>query len=191
MADKISLSEASEAMRHALQDTVKRNAWLFLIQAALLVIAGAVAIIYPLFSSVALALFLGWVLIIVGILQVVSLIGSTKVPHFWLQLVSAVLAIIVGFLFVNNPGAAVETLILLLIVFFMVEGVSKIVFALSVRPLQNWGWVLASGVVGVLISAYLLGNPALSLWLLGIFTGIQLISQGVAIGSLALKARNS
>ena len=148
-------------------------------------------LIYPLFSSVALALFLGWVLIIVGILQVVSLIGSTKVPHFWLQLVSAVLAIIVGFLFVNNPGAAVETLILLLIVFFMVEGVSKIVFALSVRPLQNWGWVLASGVVGVLISAYLLGNSALSLWLLGIFIGIQLISQGVAIGSLALKARNS
>lgn len=191
MAEKISLSQASEAMRHALQDTVKRNAWLFLIQAALLIVAGAVAIIYPLFSSVALAFFLGWVLIIVGALQVISLIGSTKVPHFWLQLVSAVLAVVVGFLFLNNPGAAVGTLVLLMIVFFMVEGVSKIVFALSVRPLQNWGWVLASGVVGVLISAYLLGNPALSLWLLGLFIGINLIAQGVAIGSMALKARNS
>lgn len=191
MVEKISLSQASEAMRHALQDTVKRNAWLFLIQAALLIFAGAVAIIYPLFSSVALAFFLGWVLIIVGALQVISLIGSTKVPHFWLQLVSAVLAVVVGFLFLNNPGAAVGTLVLLMIVFFMVEGVSKIVFALSVRPLQNWGWVLASGVVGVLISAYLLGNPALSLWLLGLFIGINLIAQGVAIGSMALKARNS
>ena len=178
-------------MRAALQQTVKRNAWLFLIQAALLIVAGLAAIIYPLLSSVALAWFLGWVLIIVGVLQAISLIGSTKVPHFWLQLVSAVLAVVVGFLFLNNPGAAVGTLILLMIVFFMVEGVSKIVFALSVRPLPNWGWVLASGIVGVLISAYLLGNPALSLWLLGIFIGVHLIGQGVAIGSMALKARNS
>lgn len=191
MADNISLSEASAAMRTALQQTVKRNSWLFLIQAGLLVVAGIVAIVYPLLSSIALALFLGWMLIIVGILQAISLIGSTQVPHFWLQLVSAVLAMVVGFLFLNNPDAAVETLVLLMIVFFMVEGMSKIVFALSVRPLHHWGWVLASGILGVLISALLLGNLTLSLWLLGIFIGVQLISQGVAIGSMALKARRS
>lgn len=191
MADKISLSQASEAMRHALQDTVRRYAWLFLVQAVLLVIAGAVAIIYPLFSSVALALFLGWVLIAVGIFQLISLIGSSKVPHFWLQLVSSVLAVVVGFLFVNNPAAAVGTLVLLMIVFFMIEGVSKIVFSLSIRPLPNWGWVLASGVVSVVIAAYLLSSPALSLLMLGIFIGIQLISQGLAIGYMAWKLREA
>ncbi len=189
MADKISLSQASDAMRHALQDTVRRYAWLFLVQAVLLVIAGAVAIIYPLFSSVALAIFLGWVLIAVGIFQLISLIGSSKVPHFWLQLISAVLAVVVGFLFLNNPAAAVGTLVLLMIVFFMIEGVSKIVFSLSIRPLPNWGWVLASGIVSVLIAAYLLSSPELSLLMLGIFIGIQLISQGLAIGYMAWKAR--
>lgn len=191
MAENISLSEASAAMRAALQETVKRNSLLFLAQAALLIIAGIVAVLYPLLTSKALALFLGWILIIGGVFQIITLIGSTKVPHFWLQLVSTVLAMIVGFIFLNNPGIAVGTLVLLMIVFFMVEGVSKIVFALSVRPLSNWGWVLVSGLVSVLISFYLLGNPALSLWLLGIFIGIQLISQGIAIGSMALKARRS
>jgi uncharacterized membrane protein HdeD (DUF308 family) len=121
----------------------------------------------------------------------ISLIGSTKVPHFWLQLVSAVLAVVVGLLFVRNPGAGVSTLALLMIVFFMVEGMSKIVFSLSVRPLGNWGWVLASGILGVLIALYLLSNPALSLVLLGAFIGLQFISEGVAIGWMAWRARKS
>ena len=113
-----------------------------------MVIAGIVALIYPLVSSVALALFLGWILIISGIVQGISLIGAQNAPNFWLQLVSAVLSIIVGVLFVRRPGEAVVTLALLLIVFFMVEGFAKLVFALTIRPLPNWGWVLASGIFG-------------------------------------------
>jgi uncharacterized membrane protein HdeD (DUF308 family) len=191
MAKPLSLDAASSAMREALQETVRKNSLLFLVQAALMVVAGLVAFIYPLYSSVALASFLGWMLIFAGVVQVISLIGATKVPHFWLQLVSAVLAVIIGYLFVRNPGAAVSTVALLLIVFFMVEGMSKVVFSLTVRPLANWGWVLASGVLGVLIALYLLSNPTLSLVMLGLFIGVQLISEGVAIGSMAWRARNS
>ena len=191
MAKPLSLDAASSAMREALQETVRKNSLLFLVQAALMIVAGLAAFIYPLLSSVALAVFLGWMLIFAGAAQVISLIGATKVPHFWLQLVSAVLSVIIGFLFVRNPGVAVGTLALLLIVFFMVEGMSKVVFSLTVRPLANWGWVLASGVLGVLIALYLLSNPTLSLVMLGLFIGVQLISEGVAIGSMAWRARNS
>ena len=83
-------------MREALQETVRRNSLLFLVQAALMIVAGLAAFIYPLLSSVALAVFLGWMLIFAGAAQVISLIGATKVPHFWLQLVSAVLAVLIG-----------------------------------------------------------------------------------------------
>ncbi len=191
MAKPPSLDAASSAMRKALQETVRKNSLLFLVQAALMVVAGLVAFVYPLYSSVALASFLGWMLIFAGVVQVISLIGATKVPHFWLQLVSAVLSVIIGFLFVRNPDVAVGTLSLLLIVFFMVEGMSKVVFSLTVRPLANWGWVLASGVLGVLIALYLLSNPSLSLVMLGLFIGMQLISEGVAIGSMAWQARKT
>ena len=44
-----------------------------------MVIAGILALIYPLVSSVALALFLGWILIISGIVQgIPRLIEKTK-----------------------------------------------------------------------------------------------------------------
>src|SRR5215467_2146940 len=112
-----------------------------------MVLGGVVALIYPIVSSVAVVLLLGWILIISGVVQGISLIGAQNVPHFWLQLVSVVLSVIVGVLFLRHPGEGLLTLALLLIVFFMVEGMSKIIFALTIRPFPNWGWVLVSGVI--------------------------------------------
>src|SRR5262249_44203254 len=158
----------------------------------LMVIGGIVAVIYPIISSISLVLFLGWILIITGIFQGISLIGAQNVPNFWLQLVSVVLSIIVGVLFLRRPGEAVVTLMLLLIVFFMVEGFAKLVFSLTIRPLPNWGWVLASGIIGILLSFYLLANiTTTAIWLLGVLLGIQLICEGVALSSLAWQVRQS
>ncbi len=189
MPNPMSVNEASAAMREALRETVKKHSFLFLIQGAVMILAGFMAFAYPLLTSSALAVFLGWMLIFSGVSQVIGLIGASQVPHFWLQLISAVLGVLTGFLFVRNPGIALGTMALLMIVYFMVEGVSKIVFSLTVRPLANWSWVLASGVLGVLIAFYLLGNPSLSVVLLGLFIGIQLVSEGAAIGWMAWHAR--
>jgi hypothetical protein len=122
----------------------------------------------------------------------ISLIGAQNVPHFWLQLVSVVLSVIVGVLFLRHPGEGLLTLTLLLIVFFMVEGMSKIIFALTIRPFPNWGWVLVSGVIGILLSFYLWASlPVTAIWLLGVLLGIQLICEGVALGYLAWQVRQS
>jgi uncharacterized membrane protein HdeD (DUF308 family) len=157
-----------------------------------MVLGGILALVYPIVSSVAVVLFLGWILILSGIVQGFSLIGATDVPHFWLQLVSVVLAVIVGVLFIRHPGESLLTLTLLLIVFFMVEGFSKLIFALTIRPFPNWGWVLASGVIGILLSFYLWANlPVTAIWLLGVLIGIQLICEGGALGYLAWQVRQT
>jgi uncharacterized membrane protein HdeD (DUF308 family) len=84
------------------------------------------------------------------------------------------------------------TIALLLIVFFMIEGISKVVFALTIRPFPNWGWVLASGLVGIVLALILWANlPVTALWLIGVLLGINLISVGAAIGYLAWQMRQS
>jgi uncharacterized membrane protein HdeD (DUF308 family) len=188
----MTLEEAAQVMREAMRDTVKRHSLWYLVQSALMILAGILALVYPAMSSVAVLLFLGWLLIISGVLQGISLIGASHVPHFWLQLISVVLFVLVGVLFLRNPGESLVTLTLLLIVFFMVEGFSKVIFALTIRPLPNWGWVLASGIVGILLALYLWANfPLTAAWLIGVLLGIELICEGVALGSLALQARKS
>jgi uncharacterized membrane protein HdeD (DUF308 family) len=191
MAESASVEAAVAAGTAHVRETVRRNTGLFLLQAVLMVVAGVVAFVYPLLSSLAVTLFLGWMLIISGIVQAVTLIATAKVPHFWLQVVSAVLSIITGVLFVRNPGLAVSTLALLLVIFFMVEGIAKVVLALTVRPLPNWAWILVSGAIGIAISIYLLMNPALTLIALGLFIGIMLISEGLAIGWMAWTVRKA
>ena len=135
----MTLDAAAAAMREAMRETVKRHSLWYLIQGALMVIVGVLALIYPLVSSFAVVLFLGWMLIISGIVQGISLFDARNVPHFWLQLVSVVLSLIVGVLFLRDPSQALLAVTLLLIVFLMVEGISKVIFALTIRPFPNWG----------------------------------------------------
>jgi uncharacterized membrane protein HdeD (DUF308 family) len=51
--------------------------------------------------------------------------------------------------------------------------------------------VLASGVIGVLLSLYLLNNPVAAVWLLGLLIGVMLISEGTALGYLAWQVRRT
>ena len=183
----ISLDAAAHAMREAMRETVRQHSLWYLIQSALIL-----ALVYPVVSSVGVVFLLGWLLIISGVVQGISLVDVRNVPHFWLQLVSVVLSVIVGVLLLRHPGEGLLTLALLLIVFFIVEGISKVIFSLTVRPFPNWGWVLASGIVGILLAFYLWANlPITAVWLLGVLLGIQLICEGAALGYLAWKVRTS
>ena len=188
----MTMAQASAAMREAMRETVKRYSTWYLLEGVLLLIAGIVALVWPHVASVALVFVLGWILIISGVLQGIGLIGAKDVPHFWLQLVSAVLAILIGILLLRNPDAGLLVMTVLLIVFFVVEGVSKVIFALNIRPFDGWLWVLLSGIVGILLGAYLWANmPVSSEWMLGVLLGILLIVEGAALAYLAWMVRSS
>jgi uncharacterized membrane protein HdeD (DUF308 family) len=182
----IPVDAAAAALREAMRETVKRYSLWYLIQGVLLVVAGVLAIISPIIASVAIVFLLGWVLIISGVLQAVGLIGASNVPHFWLQLISAVLAILIGVLLLRSPDSGLLVMTMLLIVYFMVEGIAKVIFALTIRPFPNWGWVLASGVVGILLAFILWANmPLTASWMLGLMLGVLLVSEGSALTYLA------
>jgi uncharacterized membrane protein HdeD (DUF308 family) len=77
-------------------------------------------------------------------------------------------------------------------VFFLVEGISKIIFSLTIRPFPSWGWVLLSGIVGVMLAMILWASiPLTAVWLLGVFLAITLVSEGLALGFMAWQARKS
>ena len=187
----MTMAQASAAMREAMRETVERYSTWYLLEGVFLVIAGVLALVYPYVASVALVFLIGWILIISGVLQGIGLIGAKEVPHFWLQLISSVLAIVIGLLLLRNPNAGLLIMTVLLIVFFIVEGFSKIIFALNIRPVTGWVFVLLSGVIGVLLGVYLWSSmPLSSEWVLGILLGIQLICEGAALAFLAWMVRS-
>ncbi len=130
-------------------------------------------------------------LIISGVLQGIGLIGARQVPYFWLELISAVLAIVIGWLLLRHTDAGLLFFFsVLLIVYFMIEDIVKVIFSLTIRRFPNWGWVLASGLIGIALSIYLWANlSTVSEWMLGFLFGILPVVEGAALTSLAWRVR--
>lgn len=188
----MTLDEAAAVMREAMRETVRKYSTWYLLQGGLMVAAGILALLYPFFASTAVVLILGWLLTFSGVVQGIGLIGAGNVPHYWLQLISAVIAIVIGVLLLRQPDSGLMIITALLIVYFMVEGIAKVIFALTIRPFPNWGWVLGAGIVGILLAVYLWANlPVDSAWVLGVLLGILLIAEGAALTYLAWRVRNT
>ncbi len=188
----ITVNEASAVLREAVRDGIRRRTTLYLVQGGLLALAGVLALIFPVLFGTGVLVLIGWLLVLSGIVQAIGLIGATKVPYFWLQLVSVALGLVVGFLLITRPEAGLLAVALLLVVYLMVEGVGRVVFALMIRPMADWLWVLGSGVVGIIVAMILAANlGTASHWLLGTLVGVYLIAAGAGIGYLAWNLRRA
>lgn len=187
-----SVTSASEILREAIQAALRKYAFWHLVQGCLIAAVGVLAVLFPLLSSFAVIGAFGWMLILGGVLQAMTLIGSRSTQGFPLLVVSAVLFVIVGLIFLRNPADSLLTLGVLLIVLLFVQGISRIMFALSVRPLPNWIWVAASGAAQICLSILLwIGMPVTALWVLGLTLGTALIAEGTATAWLAWTLRQS
>jgi uncharacterized membrane protein HdeD (DUF308 family) len=188
----MSVNEASAVLRAAVRDTIRKRSWMFLVQGATLAAAGVLALLFPAFAGGGVTVLIGWLLIVAGIVQGVSLIGVTKVPYFWLDLVAVALAIMVGWLLATRPEAGLTAITFLMLVFFMVGGIQRVIFALMIRPMPDWGWVLASGLVAIACAMILFQSlPEAAGWLLGILLGLNLIAVGGAQAWLAWRLRKA
>lgn len=188
----IDLASAAAIYNQAMREAVGRNRMLYLVQAILMVVGGAVAILFPVFASAAFVRFLGWILIASGIIQGLSLLSARNHPSFWLALVSAVLAVVVGVLMLRNTVETMLVISILLIVFFMVEGIAKIVFALTIRPMTGWFWVLASGILAIVLAVILWNSmPITAGWLIGLLLGVNLITEGMALAALVWTSKKT
>ena len=188
----ITVNEASAVLREAVRDTIRQRSLLVLVQGSVMVIAGILALIFPAFMSTSLLVLLGWLLILSGLVQVISLFGATQVPYFWMQIITIALEVLVGYLLVSNPSAGLVTVTFLMLVLFLVGGIARVVFALMIRPMRDWLWVLASGLIAVVCALVLFSNlPEAASWLLAILLGIELIAIGGAQVFMAWRLRRT
>jgi uncharacterized membrane protein HdeD (DUF308 family) len=184
---------ANEAVA-AVRKSIHEHWVLFLVEGIVLVVLGAFAILLPQIASLAVTIWLGWLFLISGVFGLVSSFWLRQAPGFWWSLLSAVLAIAVGVALIASPIAGVLSLTYLLIAFFIVEGVASIMYAIEHRRelTGGWGWMLASGIVTLLLGAMILaGLPGSAAWAIGLIVGIDMVFGGSALIAIALAARRA
>jgi uncharacterized membrane protein HdeD (DUF308 family) len=141
--------------------------------------------------TLASVIFFAWLLLLSGVMHLVRAFRTRGWEGVALHILIGILQGAVGALLLLRPVAGAASLTLLLAALFLVSGLFRIVFALSVR-IDGWGWQVLAGVVtfvlGLLISA---GWPASSFWVIGTFISIDLIFAGWSFIMIALAVKSA
>ncbi len=184
----------SDSVNNQFQAAVRRHWVTLLIEGIILLVLGAAAIVVPPIATLAVTIFLGWLLFISGVVGLISTFWMHQAPGFWWSLLSAVLGIVAGILLILWPVTGVLSLTIVMVAFFIIEGIASIMFAAEHRRQLSgrWGWMLASGIIDLILAAIILtGLPGSAVWAIGLLLGINLVFGGSALISMALAARQA
>ena len=144
-------------------------------------LAGLVALGSVVMATVASVLVVGVMMIIAGVAEVISAFQIKSWGKFLLWVLLGVLYIVGGFVAFENPLLAAALLTLILGASLVASGIMRIFLAFSMKRESPWIWVLLSGVITLLLGLLILARwPVSSLYILGVFLGIDLVMAGAA-----------
>jgi uncharacterized membrane protein HdeD (DUF308 family) len=157
----------------------------------LAIVIGCIAILVPAVASVGTAIFIGWILLVAGAFMVAAAFSAHSIGTVVLRLLWAVVTVVVGVWLIVEPHNGTLTLTLVLGIYFLFMGLTRIAVAFAARGQQGAGLVGLSGVAGLLIGILVLAEfPSSADWAIGLLVGIDLIFAGWTLTSVAIVGRD-
>jgi uncharacterized membrane protein HdeD (DUF308 family) len=155
-------------------------------EGVLFFLLGIAAIVLPQFFTLGIEILVGGLFIVAGTVQLIRLFQGDRQVGFWSAAVSAILSLTIGALLLFYPLAGIFSLTFLLIVYFIVDGLSKLYYSYQLKPQENWGWVLLSGILSLGLAAIILaGLPQTAGWVIGLLVGINMLFFGFSLFGIA------
>lgn len=170
------------------------DAWAWILAFGIIsVIVGLIAIFWPRETLVVVAVIFAIQLVVAGVFRFVT---AFAVPgeSGWLKALTAVLAALSFILGIYLLGHLVLSLIVLAIllgIYWMAHGVVELFLAFGHPELTGRGWMIGSGILGIVAGAVLVLDPALSLFALALILGIWLVILGITTIGRALQLRSA
>jgi uncharacterized membrane protein HdeD (DUF308 family) len=154
------------------------------------IITGSIAIAIPVVASFAAVALFGAVLIVTAIFQMIHAFRVRSWPRSAWYGLGSVLYAIAGLLVAIYPIGGALTLAVMIAILLIADGTLRVGFAMTVRPVAGWGWLIAAGLGSIFVGVVLLiGWPATALWVTGLLLGVNLIFTGAMFAALALTSR--
>lgn len=167
---------------------------LYTIEAILLILIGIGAIALPGVFTLSIELVFGFLLLIAGAYQFFRAFTqrANESQSWWWGVLSGLLNVVIGVLFLANPLLGIFTLTLLLMTYFIVSGCLQIGWAWQMRHSQAKSWAIAlNGVLGLLLGFIIfMGLPTSAIWVVGLLFGVNMLISGVALLALAWSGSN-
>ncbi|HTR74908.1 MAG TPA: DUF308 domain-containing protein [Solirubrobacterales bacterium] len=150
------------------------------------IVIGIVAILLPELFSLGTAIFIGCILVAVSAFLTASAFMAHGVGSVLARAAWALLTFVVGLWLIIEPHNGTLTLTLVLGIYFLLMGITRVIVAFIGRGQPNAGWVGLSGVCGLIIGILVLVKfPSSADWAIGLLVGIDLIFAGWTLISVA------
>ena len=173
-------------MQNSTENAQKNKRWFF-ISGILTIILAALAVIVPLRSSLLWDVWIGGVFSMAGLIQALHAFWSRKWGGFYFEACGGVLYLMVGMMLLANPGTGVQSVILLLALLLIMQGMVHISLSAGLQTIFSKSWMFASGCAAMTLGVLTWTRwPSSALWLITLFVGIHLLLRGWSIVTLAL-----
>jgi len=174
------------AMREEIDKEVSKHRGWYIFEGLLFLVVGALALILPGATALAVQMLVATLLIISGLVQ--AFLFFRRRERWW-RFISGILSIVAGGVMIAFPAAGLVALSIIVGIFLIFEGVTETGMAFVLRPFFNWWWLLISGLLaltlGVLVFLFL---PVMGMLYIAIAVGINMIFYGISLLILAWKA---
>ena len=162
-----------------------------IIWGVLLIVLGVLAIAEPLVAAIALATFIAWLLIFVGVVHVVVAFQAHAGTSLGWKLLVGVSYLFIGGYLLLRPVVGVATLTLMLAFLFMFEGVLDFMLWWKLRRTDGAFWILVDSIITLILGGMIYVHwPSSSVWVIGTLVGISLIISGVSRVMLSTAVRS-
>lgn len=156
-----------------------------------LVLLGVAAIFYQSTSTITSVIVLGTIVFAAGIVQLFLAFQARGAGHVILALLVGGLDVVVGFALMQHPGAGALLVTLILAVYLIFSGVSRIFYALWLQ-FPQYGWAAFSGLVSVALGILLWAQwPVSAFWFIGFAVGVNFIFLGMSLSAFAFRLRST
>ena len=167
-----------------------RAKWGWIVAAGIVyVLVGVGALGSVVAATAASVLVVGIMMIIAGAAEVINAFQVTTWGKSLLWLLLGALYIIGGFLAFENPLLTAALLTLFLGAALVVSGITRLILAFGLKDNAARVWVALSGAVTLLLGMMILARWPSSLFVLGLFLGIDLVVAGVSWISTGMALR--
>ncbi len=146
----------------------------------LLVLLGGTGIILPELMSLEASLLIASLFVVGGLFWMIHSFKTKS--HAWSEWLKPVLLLISGGLMLFYPMTGIATIGLLLAFYLLVDAYGSFMMAYMMRGEKGWGWMVFNGIISLLLAIlFIIGWPATSLWLVGLYISISLLFDGWAL----------
>lgn len=169
----------------------ERN-WQLIVAGILFIVFGLICAFFPGLTLASIAFMVGAAFVVSGVVNIATFLRDRELLGFsgWV-LAYGILDVLIGAMFVIHPFAFATVLPWVIGAFVLVFGIYEVIvtFMLKKTGMPLWGWMLASGIISIVIGGLFFYMPellAIYIALFALLRGVDLIVVGANAGKYFL-----